>query len=381
RHTVDAMIAAAHDKGIAAMPYTAIYAASMAFYHQHPDWALYRSDGQPYVLGENFLVYMDPRPDSPWSRHLLAQFDEILTRMAFDGVHLDQYGDPKDAYDAQGHRFNLAEPLAAMINLTHEHVRRLRPRGAVVFNAVGNWPIETVAAAAQDVVYIEVWSPYTSFESLHVLIEQAQQLSSGKAVVLAAYVDPAHEVNARIMDAIILASGGTHIEFGEEEGYLADPYFPNYKTLSPSLGKFLSRYQEFAIRFQNVFGPTVREATADYASRIALPGVETSPSLQWNKVYPLVRESDSFTAINLINLVGLSNGEWNQPIPRPPFFLADQIVVLKDMSQPVRQIWWTSPDVEDFSLSSLAFEQADGEIRFQIPALHYWGLILIEWSK
>lgn len=381
RHTVDAMITAAHARGIAAMPYTAIYAASMAFYHQHPDWALYRSDGQPYLLGENFLVYMDPRPGSPWSRHLLAQFDEILTHTDFDGIHLDQYGDPKDAYDAQGHYFDLAEPLAAMINLTREHVRRLRPQGAVVFNAVGNWPIETVATSGQDIVYIEVWPPYTSFDSLHTLIAQAQQLSGGKAVVLAAYIDPGHEINARLMDAVILASGGNHIEFGEEEGYLSDPYFPNYKTISPSLGETLRRYQEFAIRFQNVFGPTAREATADYATCLALPSVETSPSLQWNKVYPLVRETDSFAAINLINLVGLSNGEWNQPITHPPHLLADQIVVLKDIPQAVRQVWWASPDFEDFSLSPLAFEQADGEIRFQIPALHYWGLILIEWSK
>ncbi|MDT8898115.1 glycoside hydrolase family 66 protein [Thermanaerothrix sp. 4228-RoL] len=381
RRTVDTMITAAHARGIAAMPYTAIYAASMAFYHQHVDWALYRSNGQPYLLGENFLVYMDPRPSSPWSQHLLAQFDEILTQTDFDGIHLDQYGDPKDAYDVQGNHFNLAEPLAALINLTREHVRRLRPEGAVVFNAVGNWPIETVAAAGQDIVYIEVWPPYTSFQDLHHLIVQAQHLSGGKAVVLAAYIDPRYEVNARLMDAIILASGGSHIEFGEEEGYLADPYFPNYKTLSPSLGETLRRYQEFAIRYQNFFGPTTREATTDYAPRIILPGLETSPSLQWNKVYPLVRESDSFTAINLINLVGLSTGEWNQPITQIPTTIIGQPVVLEKVPRAVRQVWWASPDFPNFVLSPLPFTLAEGELRFQIPALHYWGLILIEWSQ
>lgn len=381
RHTVEALIIAAHARGIAAMPYTAIYAASVAFYQQHPDWALYRSNGEPYFFGENFLVIMDPRPGSPWSQHLLAQFDALLAQMAFDGIHLDQYGDPKVGYDAQGQPFDLAEPLAALINATREHVQRLRPHGAVVFNAVGNWPIETVAPAAQDIVYIEVWPPYTSFDALHTLVTQAQHLGGGKAVVLAAYIDPAHEVNARLMDAVILASGGTHIEFGEQEGYLADPYFPNYKLLSPTLGEVLRRYQDFAIRYQNVLGPGAREATSDYLQRLALPGVETSPSLQWDKVYPLVRENGPFTAINLINLMGLSSGEWNQPLSQPPLPLINQPVVIKGVTRPVRYVGWASPDVQALSPVSLPFGQEGDQLSLQVPFLHYWGLILIEWSK
>ncbi|WP_299029577.1 glycoside hydrolase family 66 protein [uncultured Thermanaerothrix sp.] len=381
RRTVEALIAAAHARGIAAMPYTSIYAASVAFYQQHPDWALYRPEGQPYVLGENFLVYMDPRPGSPWSQHLLAQFDDVLTRTAFDGIHLDQYGDPKDAYDAQGHHFGLAEPLAALINATREHVRRLRPDGSVVFNAVGNWPIETVASAGQDIVYIEVWPPYTSFDALHTLITQAQQLGGGKAVVLAAYIDPTYEVNARLMDAVILASGGTHIEFGEQEGYLAEPYFPHYKLLPPTLGEALRRYQDFAIRYQNAFGPLAHESTFNYLQRLTLPGVEISPSLQWNKVYPLVRDGDAFTAISLINLVGLSSGEWNQPLTRSPFPLLHQPVLLRGVSQPVRYVGWASPDTQDLSPIPLVFRQEGDQLSLQIPFLHYWGLILLEWSK
>lgn len=380
RQTVNALIAAAHGKGIAAMPYTAVYAASMEFYHQHPDWALYRFDGHPYFFGENFLVIMDPRPGSPWSEHLLAQFEDVLTHTAFDGIHLDQYGDPKVGYDIDGRSFDLAEPLAEMINATQERVRKLRPDGTVVFNAVTNWPIETVASARQDIVYIEVWPPYTSFTALYALVVQAQQFSGGKAVVLAAYIDPAHEVNARLLDAIILASGGTHIEFGEEEGYLSDPYFPNYKILSPYLGKILRGYQEFAIRYQNVFGPSTKETTSNYSYRISMPGVETSPSLQWNKVHPLVREGDSYTAFNFINMVGLSSGEWNEPLSQSPATLTDQTVVISDLTRSVKQVWWASPDGQSISLSPLPHREEGSQLVLQIPLLQYWSMILIEWS-
>ncbi|RPI32896.1 MAG: hypothetical protein EHM70_07675, partial [Chloroflexota bacterium] len=96
RQTVDALIDAAHQRGIAAMPYTAIYGSSLAFYEEHPDWALYNKRGEVSRLGENFMAIMDPRPGSAWANHLLAQFDEVLDNTAFDGIHLDQYGDPKE---------------------------------------------------------------------------------------------------------------------------------------------------------------------------------------------------------------------------------------------------------------------------------------------
>ena len=46
--TVKQLIDAAHAHNIAAMPYTAIYGASYAFYNQHPDWALFEKKDQAY---------------------------------------------------------------------------------------------------------------------------------------------------------------------------------------------------------------------------------------------------------------------------------------------------------------------------------------------
>ncbi|MCA9931800.1 MAG: hypothetical protein KC419_25125, partial [Anaerolineales bacterium] len=158
--TTEKLIAAAHDRNMAAMPYTAVYAASIPFYEDHRDWALYEANGKPHYFGENFLVYMDPRPDSDWTKHLLDQFDQVLRQTDFDGIHLDQYGAPKEAFDRFGHKFNLAQPLADLIDATKSVVDDQRTDGAVVFNAVTNWPVETVAPANQNIVYIEVWEPY-----------------------------------------------------------------------------------------------------------------------------------------------------------------------------------------------------------------------------
>jgi len=377
--TVENLISAAHERNIAAMPYTAIYAASIPFYEQHKDWVLFGRDGKPLCFGNNFLVYMDPRPDSPWVKYLLDQFDQILEKLPFDGIHLDQYGDPKQGYDVSGDKFNLEQPFAETINLTKELVLKHRKDGAVVFNAVTNWPVETVAPSNQDFVYIEVWPPYIWFDDLHILITQAQTLGAEKPVVLAAYIDPALEHNVRLMDAIIFASGGGHIELGESNAMLADAYFPKYKVMTPELAEVVQRYYDFVVRYQDAIGPRSRDATPEFARDIQVEGASTSTSLRKNKVWPIVRQSEEFIAINLINLCGVDSIEWAEAIESAPLPLATTKVRLTDLENEIEGIWFASPDDKNISPMPLDFIKNDeGSISFEIPSLKYWGLVLLK---
>jgi len=377
--TVENLISAAHERNIAAMPYTAIYAASIPFYEQHKDWALYGSDGKPLFFGDNFLVYMDPRPGSPWVKYLLDQFDQVLDQVPFDGIHLDQYGDPKQAYDFSGNKFSLEQPLTETINLTKKLVLEHHKDGAVVFNAVTNWPVESVAPSNQDFVYIEVWPPYIWFDDLHTLITQSQTLGAGKPVVLAAYIDPALEHNVRLMDAIIFASGGGHIELGESNAMLADAYFPQYKVMSPELAEVIQCYYDFIVRYQDVIGPRSIDATSEFARNIQIDGISTSPSLRKNKVWPIVRQSEEFIAINLINLRGIESVEWAEAIESAPLPIATTEVRLTDLENEIEGVWFTSPDDKNISPIPLDFTQNDkNSISFKIPSLKYWSLILVK---
>lgn len=380
RKTVDLLIQAAHDHGIATMPYTAVYGASVAFYESHPDWVLLNYSGKPVFFGDNFMAIMDPRPSSQWTAHLLDQFDLILENTDFDGIHLDQYGSPKEGYDLQGRKYDLAPVLADFINLTKARVQAHRPDGAVVFNAVGNWPIESVATADQDFSYIEVWPPYIWFKDLHDLIVQAQSHGSGKPVVLAAYLDPANEENVRLVDAIIFASGGGHIELGEQNGLLADAYFPKYKHISADLAIDLLRLYDFAVRYQDVIGPRTQDVTREYQERIILEGVSTAPNLLDNKVWPIVRENDHTIALSLINLLGVENPEWRKPIPSSPISIANTHVHVTGLDHQISRIWLASPDDSDLSPRILEFSQQDSELNFVIPSLAYWDLIVVEWK-
>jgi dextranase len=391
RATVDNLIQAAHDHNIAAMPYTAVYGSSLEFYERHPEWAVFDRKGQPVLFGENFMAIMDPRPGSPWTAHLLAQFEDVLKNTAFDGIHIDQYGDPKEGFDRNGQRYDLAPALADFINTTGRIVREHRQPGAVVFNAVTNWPIEAVAPADQDIVYIEVWDPYNWLVELHQLVVQAQGLGNGKPVVLAAYIDPAHEHNMRLMDAIIFASGGGRIELGERAGsrpgVLADPYFPQYQAMSPDLSEAVQRLYDFSVRYQDVIGPRAVDATPSYHNRIRLQGQPISPNALNDTVFPVVRDSQRShgsgrrTAISLINLLGVKNPEWKPAIPAAPLQMEAVDVLISGVVDPVAKVWSASPDSEDLAAHVLDFKLDGGELTFQVPSIEYWTMIVIEWSE
>jgi dextranase len=380
--TVRRLIDAAHTYGLASMPYTAVYAASLPFYEEHQEWALYHEDGSPQFFGDSFLAYMDPRPGSPWVQHLLREFEVVLRETAFDGIHLDQYGQPRVAWDASGRRFALEEPLAALIEATAEVVSRNREGGAVVFNAVRNWPVETVAPAAQDLVYIEVWEPYVTFADLHALVVDAQEMGGGKPVVLAAYVHPAWEHNVRLMDAIIFAAGGGRIELGEHGDVLADPYFPNYAPMSSALAVAMRRYYDFAVRYQNVTGPGTCQADEGLDVKLSANGAALDTSPQPGSVWPIVRSGEGFAAINLVNLAGLQQARWDRQVTRAPTLLRDITVHVHGFRGQIERAWLASPDDPLLAARPLdvTIRDVDGQqqVSLTVSSLAYWDLVVLE---
>ncbi|MHB8934326.1 MAG: glycoside hydrolase family 66 protein, partial [Bellilinea sp.] len=375
--TVNELIDEGHKHNIAAMPYTAIYAASIEFFNDHKDWALYYADGSPVYLGTNFLAYMDPRPDSEWIKHLLREFRAVLEKTKFDGIHLDQYGDPKEAYDAKGVHFKLDGPIAATITKTHEVVDQYRTDGAVVFNCVTNWPVELASQADEDIIYIEVWAPYTSFSDLHTLITYAQLQGTGKPVVLAAYVHPENSSNPFLMDAIIFASGGGRIELGESSGYLANPYFPDYDILAPEQTELLRNYYDFAVRYQNIIGPSTVEATKNWREKIKINGLKVGLN-STDDVFALVRESEDTLAVSLINITEINSKKWNEPADFP-VPAANITFKMSGFTQAVKDVYLSTPDEETFSLDPVSFTQNGDEITLVIPSLKIWDLVVFKY--
>lgn len=81
-------IAACHERGMLAMAYGAVYAASRSFWEQHRDWGLYGATDHPMTFIDTFY-YMDL--ESPWRLRLMEQYRSAITQCGFDGIHMDTY--------------------------------------------------------------------------------------------------------------------------------------------------------------------------------------------------------------------------------------------------------------------------------------------------
>ena len=356
--TVSNLIKAAHNRGMAAMPYLAVYAASLPFWKAHPEWALYDLEGEPLKF-EEFLGLMDPTPGSPWTRHLLEQCASVLLALPFDGFHVDQYGEPKEGRNAAGRPVNIPEAFVAFI---HE-LKAAHPQSSVVFNAVGNWPIEQLATSSQDFVYIEIWPPDVHYRDVAHIVKEARRLSDGKPVVIALYLPADRPENVYLADTLIYSYGGTRIELGENGRLLTDPYFPKHEPLTKELRIVLRRMADFAVRYEELIGPS-----ADLPSSFRVQ----APSGVW----AVIRSCPGWLTVSLVNMTRLGEPRWDEVVSKPQRLAPLSLQISPAVS--AKRAWWASPDHEDPSLSPLPVQTNGVALTLTVPDLERWAIIAIE---
>jgi dextranase len=359
--TVKGLIAAAHDRGMAAMPYLAIYAASLSFWMDHPDWRMFDVEGNPLKF-EDFLGLVNPAPDSPWIDHLIRECNQISSAADFDGFHIDQYGEPRTAYDAQGQPIDLPGAFTSFI----ARLKKLYPTNPVVFNAVANWPIEALARSQVDFVYIEIWPPDCSYRDLDRITQNARAQSGGKPVVIALYLDAEWIVNVRLANAVIMANGGSRIEIGENGRLLSDPYFPKHQARSAELTDVMQRYQDFFVRYGQILGPT--------AENITLTGMRFP-----EETIGTVRKNGYLLGINLINFLGLKDPRWDE-VQFVPQSRQDVPLVIP-VSKAPESVWFASPDADTPTLQRLPTEYVNGKLHVRLPDLTYWSMVLVKFAN
>lgn len=356
--TVRDLIQAAHNHGIAAMPYVAIYAATLDFWKDHPQWALYNEVGESLTFMD-FLGLMDPSPDKPWIDHLQKTCAQVLSELDFDGLHVDQYGDPRVAYNYRGAQIDLPDAFVKFI----DNFKRENPSTAIVFNAVKNWPIEALATSSQDFIYIEVWPPETSYHELVKIVSLARKLSSGKPVVIAIYLPEDRISNIRLADALIISCGGTRIEIGEKNRLLTDPYFPNHKPILEEFVPILRNYLDFVVCYGELIGP---HADHDESIPISIP----------RDIWGTVRRSTGWLTVCIVNLSGLSEAGWDHDHSAP--IRMENVPVSISYPGKVRQVWCGNPDANELHLQPVSWISNLGRIQTEITILEYWCILAFE---
>ncbi|WP_063867666.1 glycoside hydrolase family 66 protein [Paenibacillus sp. Soil766] len=397
RKVIEEKIALCHSVGMKAIAYGAVYAASREFYEQHTDWALYGSNGK--VLDFIHIFYlMNIAEESPWHRHIIEQYKRTIEELQFDGIHMDTYGSPKIAISKLANEdkiVRLDEHFPVLINNTRKLLEQCTEDLCLIFNNVGNWPVDTVACAEQDVIYIEVWKPYERYHHIVQILSWAQQYGKGKPVILAAYLKPFMEKGdasmdranyaALILTAVISASGGYHLLLGENKGVLTQGYYVDYSSLSDAFFRDLRLYYDFIIRYATVlYDPELRDVSMTHVDgdnlEYVFEKVSYSTYGEANKVWTLIKEKPGLKVVNLINLCGVSDDYWNtgkqKPTPQNDFSLT---ILLESE---VKSVFISTPDNEMGRPQQAQYEIEDRDrgktLVLTIPHLDIWSLVVIE---
>lgn len=355
------LIEAAHTRGIQAMPYLAIYAASAAFWKAHPDWALYDEQHQLIPFGEDFLGIMNPTAGSPWANHLLHECSQVLAELPFDGLHIDQYGEPKTGMDANSHSVDLPLAFADFIrSAVQQH-----PGSPVLFNAVENWPIEALAQAPLAFNYVEIWPPKTRYTDLVDIVRNDRSISPTKPVVVALYLPAERITNIRLADALIYSAGGSRIELGENNRLLVDPYFPKHEAISEPLRAFLRRQSDLIVRYEEWISPLIEE---DLSAEVKLP----------QGVQGFFRHTPQGYSLSLVNLCSAAPLEWTQEHAVPEALQNFSIEL--DIPEDSLKISWVTPDEPTLHPQQLQYQKDGPKLSITVPRLEIWDVLLIQTS-
>ncbi|GCE05957.1 glycoside hydrolase family 66 protein [Dictyobacter aurantiacus] len=387
-------VAACWARGIAALGYAAVYGAEPEYAFEHPAEMLYDAEGKPYNLAGLFYI-MNIHADNPWRSLILTEMARAVREVPFDGLHLDQYGFPKGRIFGPAPErvaYDLSADFPVFIDAARTAIRASQPDARVIFNAVENWPIETVAPTSQDATYIEVWPPYTGYVDLQQLILNAQRLAPEKQVILAAYLTPLKnaqgadvlpaEAATRLASAAIWASGGFHLLMGERDGALCDPYYPLYASLRPEFASIMRDLYDFVVRYENTLSDLrlVTIAPDEVLERIQIQGQVVSASGEAGTVWAILRRMPRFLTLSLINLSGVLDADWNAPKPAAETLRALPVEVR--VSEEVTGVYMASPEYEGGRPCSLSYRllQRDGETWLQttLPVLEYWSMLTIK---
>jgi dextranase len=378
-------------QGTVPLGYSAVYAVGT---DETSDWAdslLLRADGEPYRLGEDFLVLVDPA-EPRWLAHYLGMLEEALGGTSLQGFHLDQYGWPKFAIRGDGRRIDLAASFVTLLNAVRERL----PHANFMFNNVNDFPTWATATAPQDATYIEVWDPHSTLQDLAGLASAALAAKPEHPPILSAYLSCFTNDEARATQAaeFVMATawshGASHLLLGETGNALIDPYYPNNHVLRPeSLDRFVSWY-DFAVRYGDLlFDPRSQDVTESFTGGIngdvTFAGAAFSTKATEGAVWTRVVRTPARLVIHVINLTDQTETVWDRgKNPVPPL---SGLEISLALAGPESALFFADVDHPDLtrlpiagastSAQSNALSAAQSHVTYSMPPVGAWAVLFL----
>ncbi|WP_397376434.1 glycoside hydrolase family 66 protein [Paenibacillus vietnamensis] len=390
--TVKGYIDLAHGRNMKAMNYNLLFGAYEGAEADgvKPDWALYKDPAQtnqdkhplPDSWASDIMLY-DPS-NAEWQTFLIDKEIEVFKHLKFDGWHVDQLGDRGSLWNAKGESAKLPQGYVSFLKAAKEKLDV-----HYVMNAVGQYGQAFLAPQAPlNFLYTEVWDGHPKYANLKDIIDQNSKYSKNKLnTVLAAYMnydlaDAAGQFNTPgvlLTDAVIFASGGSHLELGEN--MLAKEYFPNRNLKIPAeLERQLIRYYDFLVAYQTILRDGLEESDTETAAA-GSGELEIASAPEQGKIWSFAKRKNGSDIVHFINFSDATTMEWtdNKGEQAEPEARKEVKVSIQTAGK-ASSVTFASPDYYNGSAVKLDFEQKDGQIELVLPGLKYWDLLKIDYE-
>ncbi|WP_223068544.1 glycoside hydrolase family 66 protein [Paenibacillus caui] len=330
-----------------------------------------------------------------WQNYIFNREKDVFAVFPFDGWHIDSLGGGT-AYDFTGNKIDLDQTFQGFINNAKATLGK-----SVVFNSVGNYGQKESASSSADILYSEMWegSGQITYNDLKNSIDAGNSLSGGsKSTVLAAYMNRNYQKNFSefnqgyfntpsilLTDATIFASGGSHIELGDDLNMLSLEYFPNkHLIMSNELKQQLKNYYDFMVAYENL----LRGGLSNTHNIVYVHDMDSNTSTDGspNTIWKFTKTGNGYDVIHLINLLGVPSNHWRDadatyPVPN---FQSNITVKYYYGSGTVESVNFASPDYDNGKSYSTSFTTGSDDqgnyVTFTVPTLQYWDMIYIKKS-
>lgn len=389
--TVRDFIDAAHNRSIAAMNYNLLFGAWKDYEYEgvNREWGLFKDvkheqqDFHPLPSGwasDRIFLFNPQNPD--WQKYIINREKEVFQAFAFDGWHIDQLGSRDPLYDYDGTPVELTAGYSSLIKRAGKEL----PGKTLVFNAVNQYGQLPVAKdGVVSFLYAEIWNTST-YSNLKLAIDEGYRYTNGKMnTVLAAYMNyrknsgEFNEHSVRLADAVIFASGGSHLELGDK-GMLSSEYFPSAKlVMSDSLKQAMRKYYDFLVAYENFLRDEVTDIKRDVEIKDFQAGNSILPGTAWY----MSKAKDNYEILHLINFLGNTTNRWRDDsgtMEKPP---VKTDFTLKYYSEAdFKKILLLSPDFNMLMPKALEFKKGSDSrgsfVEMTVPKLEYWDMIVFE---
>lgn len=400
KSTIDDLIKAGHLLGMKSFSYNLIFGA----YPDYEDigakteWGIFKDKAHaefdfhplPSSWKASKICLMDPA-NREWQDFYIQAYRDFLKVYDFDGIQVDSLGSrPYPIYDYDGNELQLNLRYAELLDrMTKELDTK------VIFNAVSEYGQREVASQVDlDIMFAEVWPwSHNTYFSLKDTVDNANRLlGSDRGVVIPAYMDydirtSGGEFNLPgilYTDAVIMASGGDHLELGDT-GMLSSEYYPAATlSMSKKLTKALRNYYTFMTAYENLLRGGGLEETV---TRSYVNGKFCSASGSMGEIWSLtkVKKEENLEVLQLINFRDVDSLEWvdRNGTQRAPQVI-ENAVVRQYVQKEVSSVLVASPDYEQGIMRETAFtsgKDAKGlYVEFVIPHLEYWTMAVMQYA-